>query len=179
MRLHSYRGRHRAHRRLSVHRLPLTPLPQPTSWFRWIISSTSCMSWPQSDFTSSTRRFHSVAFVLLACSYVPPVSLSYSEERLVARLIETDEVHEDGAAGDVAAQVSDVLTDSGRLVHGAVQQCLDVRERRLQLLVVLVSTERGGLTRESESIITLQNCVVLSPKTSLQRRHSISRYLIM
>ena len=137
------------------------------------------MSWPQSDFTSSTRRFHSVAFVLLACSYVPPVPLSYSKERLVARLIETDEVHEDGATGDVAAQVSDVLTDSRRLVHGAVQQCLDVRERRLQLLVVLVSTERGGLTRESESIITLQNCVVFSPKTSLQRRHSISRYLIM
>lgn len=96
------------------------------------------MSCPQSDFTSSIRRFHAVAFVWLAWSYVPHVLLSYGKESLVARLVETDEVHEDGAAGDIAAQISDVLADSGSLVHRAVQQRLDVSERRLQLLVVLV-----------------------------------------
>lgn len=115
------------------------------------------MSWPQSDFTSSIRRFHSVAFIWLVWSYVPRVLLAYGEESLVTRLVESDEVHEDGAAGDVAAEVPDVLADSGSLVHGAVQQRLDVCERRLQLSVVLVSMENKCPTRERESIITLQN----------------------
>ena len=115
------------------------------------------MSWPQSDFTSSIRRFHSVAFIWLVWSYVPRVLLAYGEESLVTRLVESDEVHEDGAAGDVAAEVPDVLADSGSLVHGAVQQRLDVCECRLQLSVVLVSMENKCPTRERESIITLQN----------------------